>query len=426
MKVLRDDFTIPREVWPLVLVTGGVPLLFVLGLASFAWVLPGVVFGAAMLNRPMKTWPMGSGILLCFLVWIALSALAVGGGPSGLILFAYRAMVFASMAFTYMWICSTPASQIKTEVFIRCLSWMWLALVFFGYLAIHMPDLAMPSVLMRVLPHGLASQQFIIDMSEIRSSELQEFLGYPVPRPSAPLAYANSWGAGYALTFPFFILDRLVLAHGRSRRVGVALLVIGLVPGIISINRGMWIACMVAILYVAVAKAVRGDLKTFRRLMVGLVAVVAIVLVSPLGTLVGDRFSGSEASNETRASVSSSAVAESMKSPLIGHGAPQSVEDGPPLGTHGLIWYLMYVHGFVGLALFMAWYLGNVKRGLAVSSNIGLWSTSVFIFGFLLMPIYGMMPMLVVFGVAGAIVWRERFPETAQHPLRVAPVRVRL
>ncbi len=39
-----------------------------------------------------------------------------------------------------------------------------------------------------------------------RFADVQDILGYPVSRPSAPFIYTNDWGGNFALLIPFVIL----------------------------------------------------------------------------------------------------------------------------------------------------------------------------------------------------------------------------
>ena len=75
------------------------------------------------------------------------------------------------------------------------------------------------------------------------------------------MAYSNGWGSTLGLLTPFFVLDFFVLGSARRRRYGVLVAVIGLVPIIMSLNRGLWLSVGVAFAYVALRRALQGNVK---------------------------------------------------------------------------------------------------------------------------------------------------------------------
>lgn len=400
---------IPVELWPLVVLSAGLPALFLAGLASFAWALPGAVFGAALLRRREVRLARGGGLLVALVVWIGLSGLQVSGTPA-LVLFGYRWSLFLSLAMTFLWLCATPRSVVSDEAVIRVVGWTWPVLMAFGALALLLPDVAVSSPFLRALPSGLGNHPLAIDLATIRFSELQQFLGYPVSRPSAPFAYANTWGSAAGITLPFFVLDRIVGQTGARQRTGLLILALSTVPVVMSLNRGLWLSCGVAVAYVALRRAASGDARSVARLVALSAVVVGAVLMSPLGDVIDDRFERSGASNESRASVAVEAVESGLESPLLGYGAPSSrLEEGQvSVGSHGLLWYLIYSHGFVAAGLFVAWLAGSARRGLLLASDRGMWMTAVLLIGGVQMFVYDMLPLAVLLGVAAGLVWRCR------------------
>jgi len=400
---------IPGQLWPLVALSIGLPPLFLLGLASFAWALPALVFGAALVLRRDLQLPRGAGILLALVVWIGLSGLQLRG-VAGIALFGYRWLLFLSLATAFIWVCNVSRAEVPDAAVIRVVGWTWPVLIVFGALALVLPDVSSPSVLLRILPGALADHPLTVDLASIRFAEVQLFLGYPVARPAAPFAYANTWGSAVALTLPFFLLDRVVGQTGRRRRTGIILLALGVVPMVMSLNRGLWLSCGVAVAYVAFRRVLTGDLRTSLRLLAVAGVVVAAILLSPLGALIGDRIEGADDSNESRGSIAAEAVARGTESPLLGFGAPASNEDDPvAVGTHGLLWYLIFSHGFVAAGLFIAWLAGALRNGFGVASDRGIWLTTVLLMAAMQLLIYNMLPHVVLLGVAAGLLWRDRY-----------------
>jgi hypothetical protein len=399
---------IPIQLWPLVALSVGLPPLYLLGLASFAWALPGVAFGAALLLRKGVKVPRGGGILLALVVWTAVSGIQLHGITT-LALFGYRWSLFLSLAMAYIWVCNVPRDEVSDAAIIRVVGWTWPVLVAFAGLALLLPDVSSPSVLLRTLPAGLANHQLMVDLSSLRFAEIQRFLGYPVPRPSAPFAYANTWGSALALTLPFFVLDRVVGQSRARRATGVLVLALAVVPIVVSLNRGLWLSGAAAVAYVAIRRALSGDLRTFVRFAAAAAVAVALVLASPLGGLISDRFERAADSNESRESVAYESLKRGAESPLLGFGAPQLTDDAPvPVGSHGLLWYLVYAHGFVAAGLFLAWLLGALRRGLALTTDQGMWLTTVLVMTLIQILIYDMLPHVVLLGVAAGLLWRSR------------------
>ena len=96
-------------------------------------------------------------------------------------------------------------------------------------------------------PGSLASHEFVQILVHPIFAQVQEVLGYPLGRPTAPFLYTNDWGGVYALTIPFFILGWL--QSGRAARRTMALLLLGasLVPALLSLNRGLWVSLLIAV-----------------------------------------------------------------------------------------------------------------------------------------------------------------------------------
>lgn len=404
-----------RTVWPLASICLGMPLWFLAGSTAVGWFLPGVVFGMALLRKRHVRLPRGAGLLLALMGWMALSGVQVRG-TQAMVLFGWRLGLFAAMVATFLWLCNLDTRTLPTAVLVRLLASLWLLIVVFGYLAILLPDSSWPTLTQKLLPATWANDPFVSDLTSIRFSELQNFLGYPVPRPSAPFAYANGWGSALGVLTPFFLLSWVFDAPPRRRRWGTVLLLVGLVPAMVSLNRGLWISTGVALLFVACRNALLGNVRMAAAVLGGGVALVLIVAVTPLGGLVVDRMAGAEDSNTTRASVYEEAVAYAARSPLLGYGAPVPVARGPAVGTHGYLWYLMVSHGLPALGLFLFWLGGLIRRGLSLLSPTGVWATASLLAVVVQLPIYGLLPQIVLVGVAAAIVWRERYPELAARP----------
>jgi O-antigen ligase len=287
-------------------------------------------------------------------------------------------------------------------------------LVGFGYLALIFPTTAVPSLLQRLLPTGLANTQFISDLTIIRFAELQTFVEGVVPRPAAPLPATNGWGSTLALLTPFFILSWLLSASPRRRRTGWVLAAVGVVPLAISTNRGAWLSIGLGLVYFAIRKAREGDSRPLLAVVAVGVLAVSAVMFTPLSNTVGARLSETEASNTTREDVYKLAWAKTQDSPVLGYAAPESADHSPPIGTHGLIWYAMFSHGFPGLILLLIALGALFFATIRARTPAALWAHICIFMAITQLPYYGLLPQFVLVGIAAGIAWRENHPEQVE------------
>lgn len=398
-----------RPAWPIWAFTAGMPFAYLLGVHAFVWCLPAVVFGARILSDRSTRFPRTSLPLLAFLGWIVLSAAMIGTG-SGLVLFGYRWLLFAGALASLVWLVNVSRERVPSQLIVDWLAALWIVLVVAGYLGIVLPELVQKSPFQLALG-PLGDVSFVDEITRWRFAETQGFLGYQVARPSAPFNATNGWGAALGILTPFFVHSWIVQPDRRRRRRGFVLAAFAVYPVVMSINRGLWISLGVGLVYFAARKALRGKFGPFLVLVGSLVAVVALLVVTPAGTLVADKLDKSDRSNASRSNLYELAFEGAQRSPLIGNGAPQHAEGAPPgmppVGTHGMLWYLMFVHGFVGLGLFLTWLGAEIFRSGRVRTTDGWWTHLALVIGLVQVPFYGLLPQVVLFGVAAGLSHRE-------------------
>ena len=219
------------------------------------------------------------------------------------------------------------------------------------------------SPLQAVLPRSIADTAFIDGISRIRFAEVQGFLGFDIPRPSAPFPAANGWGSTVGLLTPFFFFSWLRSPFQRKRRIGWVLAAVAVIPMVVSLNRGLVLSLGVALLSVAVRRGISGNWSMLRNVVGGMFVVVLLVALTPLSGYVTGKLNESTNSNDARSSIYVEAFNGSLESPIIGHGTPGDRDGAPPVGSHGLLWWIMYCHGFVALALFLAWLVERCGMG---------------------------------------------------------------
>ena len=398
-----------KPTWPLWCLTVGMPLAYLLGLHSVVWCLPGLVFGARIVSDRSVRFPRSTLPLLVFLGWILLS-LSVIPSASGYLLFGYRWLLFAGALTSLVWLANVSKDRVSSAQIVDWLAALWITLVVFGFLGVVLPTFVQASPFQLALG-PIGKQGFVDELTRWRFAETQGFLGYQLPRPAAPFNATNGWGAAIGILTPFFVRSWIVQPDLKRRRIGYIIGAAGVYPILVSVNRGLWISLGVGLVYFACRKALRGRFGAFAVLIGALVAVAVLLLVTPAGQLVGDKLEKSDRSNNSRSSLYSLAFEGALDSPLVGNGAPQRIEGAnpsmPPVGTHGMLWYLMFVHGFVALALFLTWLGGEVLRSGRVRTPDGWWTHLALVIGLVQVPFYGLLPQVVLFGIAAGLSHRE-------------------
>lgn len=393
-----------RSAWPIVVCTAALPIMFLVGLHGLIWAVPGVVLSLRLLRRPATRIPGSALLLLVALAWMAASVLRIDAG--GLPLFAYRWILFLGAFAAEVWLMNTSEARVPTDRVVRWLASLWIAMVGLGLAAIFV-SLDMPSPLLRVLPHAITNIDFFESISAWRLAEVQGFLGFPLPRPAAPFPAANGWGSAMGLLAPFFISSWIVDARGVRRQLGFLVAAVAVIPIIYSFNRGLWLSIAVCVGYVAVRQLLRGRVLALVMLAGFALALVAALTVSPLGDLANEKVETAGDSNDSRSEVYDEALAGAKESPLLGNGAPVVIREGlPPAGTHGMIWYLLFVHGFIATGLYLGWLGLEIFRSAPSRSPGSLWFHTSLIIAGLQTLFYGMLPQVVLVGIVAGLAQR--------------------
>ena len=397
-----------RVAWPLWLITAGTAPAMAVGVHGLSWMLPGAVFGVRLLRHRDTRFPASSIPLILLVAWIPLSISVIP--VSGLPLFTYRWLLFAGCLTSFVWLVNVDEKLVPSMRIVDWLAALWITLVAFGYLATLLPNLATPSPL-GIMVGPLNKVEFVARLSEWRFAETQKFMGYPVPRPAAPFRSSNARGSAMGILTPFFLRSWIVGVSAARRRKGLVIALVAVYPILISVNRGLWLSLIVGSMYFAARRALRGRFTALAVLMVGVVAVAAILVVTPAGGLVTDRLDKSEKSNSARSSLYERAWQGALDAPLTGHGAPVFAPDlpegTPPVGTHGMIWYLMFLHGFLALGAFLVWLGVEVVLSGRLRTPLSWWIHLSLIATVVQMPYYGLMPHIVLVGVTVGLAHRE-------------------
>jgi polysaccharide biosynthesis protein PslJ len=404
--------------WPLYALLVGFPVWWLLGLAEFIWMLLAIPMLVSLAMRGDVRAPRGFGIWLLFLGWMLISVTQIDQ-PSRLLSFSYRAAVYLSVGVVLLYVYNLPR-QVPIRSVVMALVAFWLVVVAGGLLGLLVPQGRLTTPLELLLPPSVANNPFVADMVHPPFAQVHDFVGYPVPRPTAPFVYTNAWGGNIALLTPIAIAAIGVARSNLGRNWIRLALLVSLVPIVFSLDRGVWISLGAALVYMAVRVAIRGRARALASLIALMAVISALVVFTPLLQLIQDRIDNPH-SNERRASLTVQAARGAMESPVFGRGGPRPSEentDAPPVGTHGQAWLVLYSHGVPGLVFFLGWLAWAVWSTARAPTGVPLWLHVVVVVGCLQLPFYGLLPaQLHLMMIAAALVWRER--DSAQ-PMAVA------
>lgn len=392
------------------LVLAGYPVAWAVGLGPVVFPMAAFFMVIRLIRRRPLRIPPGTIMLALFLVLVLASVLQVNS-PGRVGIWVLRTSWYASALVTWVYLARNTGEHSR-RIIVWSLIATWAMTILGGYAAILLPDLSWSTPVAAVLPGALSGDEFVRDMIRPRLAEVQLF--YPdirLNRPAAPYAYTNAWGSSVALLTPF------VLAALQDRRlriprwVVVLALLAGLVPFYYALNRGAWLTLGLGVLYgVARYSRVNRNLVPLATLAVlGVLGLAVATGTGVLNTAISQLETRSADSNETRANIYVETIQHSAESPLIGFGTPRtnpSNPSGPPLGTHGQLWAIMFAHGYVAVALYLGFFLFSFFRAQG-RDPITHWSKVALGIGLLQIPIYGHLPtqLFIMVTAAAMAVW---------------------
>jgi hypothetical protein len=386
------------EGWPLYLLFGAYPVWWLVGLGAFVWPVLAVPMAVSLLMRERVRTPRGFGVWLLFLAFMLASATQLDDA-SRLLIFGYRASLYASATVAFLYIYNAPEALSPMRI-AGLLAVYAGTVIVGGFVGLLAPSLSFHTPVESFVPGQILSDPWFHDLLHVTTASRVDL--FSVPRPSAPFPYTNQWGSNLVLTFPFLI------AVAPGRRLPKLLLIGALVPLIVSLNRGAWVALALGLLYAGVRLALHQHRRALAHVVIVLVAAVIAVTVTPLGDVFQERLENPH-SNEGRLLLYQLARDQSAESPLLGFGATTSSEDGlPSVGTHGQMWMVLVSHGIPATVLFLAWFALVLWRSRGARSDVGFWSNVVVFIALVQVSYYGMLPAQIhVVMAAAALAWRE-------------------
>ncbi|MFC0036740.1 hypothetical protein [Actinomadura rayongensis] len=422
--------------WPITVALLGYPVWWLLGLAQVMPILMAVPMAFVLWRRRGRlVAPSGFGVWLFFVAWVVLGVLVLwadapgavpGGGASRLLVFGWRLAWYLTFTIVLLYIGNLGERELPSGKIGRLLGYMFVVTTAGGLLGSFLPGVQLTSAMELVLPHGLSSNSFIHSIVHPKTAEIDTILGFEQPRPMAPFAYANTWGAAYAFFLPYFVLTWIVRAKPIRRVFGGLIVVASLWAVVYSLNRGLWISLGVIGLF-GIAKLVQvGGPRLIAWTGGAILAGAIVVLLSPLPGLVQDRIDNPHSNNRRSLLAEETTRSALSGSPLVGFGSTRDVQGDlgqvgggalpgckacapPPLGTQGHIWLLIFANGIVGTVAFCLFFLIRFALHWRDTSAYSIAGCCVLLACALFLFVYDLVevPLYTVM-IAVALMWRAK------------------
>ncbi|MGI9608641.1 MAG: O-antigen ligase family protein [Acidimicrobiales bacterium] len=350
------------------------PLFWALGLGYFSFVIASVpMLLGLMLMKPIRI-PRGFGAWALYVGWMIASAAMLDPTLTRYLSFALRGSNYVAATIIFLYVYNVDQRHLPTGRVLGILGGVFVfTAVIGGYLGLLLGEVRFDTPMSRILPGSMLSNSFVNNIVRPPFAQTQSFLGFPINRPAMPFSFTNDWGA--TLVPGTFLA---IAAAGRARRYRrlvhvVALL--ALIPMAVSANRGLWIALICGVLYVAFRRASSGQMVLAIRIIAVLLVLLTALLVSPLGEIVGGRATSTH-SVDARSDIYSDVLERVPESPVLGFGAPLANPNPnrPAIGTHGMFWTALFSQGIPGAALFVTFWVGMARRtGTNIRNQEHLW-----------------------------------------------------
>ncbi|MGN6378307.1 MAG: O-antigen ligase family protein [Gaiellales bacterium] len=424
-QLLPPGHTVPRR-WLPYLIFGALPVWWALGLSFFQWpliVLP-FVYPLVRLGRRLRM-PRRFGVWLAFIAWTLVSATQLHSGSRALA-FVWRDSFYFAATVLFLFIYNSSERQLPTRRIVNGIAVFWICIVAGGWLGVLFPTVSLASPAEHVFPHSLLHNTYFYAHVHLQLAQVQHFLGFREGRPQALFAYTNAWGSTFAMTTPFAIGAISAARSLAWRRVLQVTLLAAIVPGVFSLDRGMWLSLGVGVVYAFFRLGARGDRKMALEIitLVGLAAVV--IVVSPLGGLVSGRFSH-KTGDTSRLARDVAAQAQVTANPIFGYGAPnqatQVTHTQKSVGTESEVFLLLYSHGVPGLFLAVVWLAYTVFRSgriRAGDTRLNFWIHTALLVACVQAPYYELTERTPIMFTAAALLYRRiaQYEATPDRPRR--------
>ncbi|MEO3872505.1 hypothetical protein ABGB18_27145 [Nonomuraea sp. B12E4] len=415
--------------WPIGALLVGYPLWWALGFGGLSVIVLAVPMAVVLWRRRPVRVPRGFGLWALLLAGYLVSALMLAESPPGtygdlgpgrVIGYVMRLALYVAVLVMVLYLGSLTERELPQLRLVRMLGVLFVTTVAGGLLGVFFPGFAFTAPMELLLPDWLAGNSFVQNLIHPTAAQTQKVLGFSLPRPEAPFEWANAWGSNASVLLVWFVVGWWVYGGSRQKVFVAAVLALAAIPVVYSLNRGLWIGLGLAVLYVVVRVGGRT-----RVVLCGAVTAAALAFaLSPLASLVMQRLDKPH-SNDIRAFTVTATLAAAGHSPIIGYGNTRNalgnhrtITTGktqwcegcghPPLGSDGQLWLLIITQGFTGAALYVAFFLGAIRRHWRDRSPVGL--AGVLVMGLVLLYMFvydGLVTPLSLYLISFALLWRN-------------------
>lgn len=405
----RPELVLPA--WPIWLLFAGFPLLWVLGLGAFASVICAIPMVALLYGRGRVSVPLGFAFWVLFVLWVGIAVVEIDTGPR-LVGYGVRLSNYLGATVLFLYAYNVKAEQLPTRKALAALAVFFGFVVFGGWLGVLFPHGSLTTPVSLILPGSIGSNTYVQALVHPNFAEVQQPYGAPkaFSRPSAPFPYTNGWGCNVALLVPCMVAAISSLRRRTKVMISTAM-ALALVPAAATLNRGMFLAIGVGVVYAAIRLAMRGRVVPLAGLTVVATLGVAVALASGVLTSLQERLTYS-GSNVSRTTIYTEAFRGAVASPLLGNGAPRPSQTlNISVGTQGQLWNVMFSYGFLALFFFLAWFswVAFISRGWDTGSD--LWLHVCLVIAFMTLFYYGYDgPQLTVLMLVAALAVRRVRP----------------
>ncbi len=350
------------------------PLFWAMGLGFFTFAIAAVPMGFGLLvMKPIRV-PRGMGLWFLFVGWMIASAAMLEPTATRFLSFGLRAVIYIGATIIFLYVYNIPQRYLPTSRILGVVGGLFLfTAVVGGYLGLVLGEVSFATPAWSVLPGSIRDNSFVSDVFRPPFAQTQDFLGFPLNRPAMPFSFTNDWGATLV---PASFLAIAAAGHlRRGQRLVPLIALVAAVPMIVSANRGLWIALVVGVVYVTIRRASSGQALMAIRLILVVLLMSAVVLMTPLGDLVGSRTT-SDHSFGARSDIYTDVIEAVPESPIIGFGAPLANPDPnrPAIGTHGMFWTALFSQGIPGAFFYAGFWLTMAFRtGVDLRNQQELW-----------------------------------------------------
>ncbi|HEV7657219.1 MAG TPA: hypothetical protein VGP36_21165 [Mycobacteriales bacterium] len=435
-RALRSHGLRLPQYWPFVALVGFFPLWWALGLGSFSIIIFSIPMARQLRRiKPLRV-PRGFALWLCFLLAVLVSVLMLGktapdtlphGAPSQLIAYSLRLFNYVASAIVMLYVGNMRTRGLTVRTILNCLATLFVVAIAGGLLGLAAPGFNFSSPVELVLPHALTSNGYVKVLVHPSAAQNQDVLGFTAPRPKAPFEYTNTWGNVTGLLVVWFIVWGL-MARARLRLFAVGVLLVALIPIVNSLNRGLWIGLGLGVLLLAARMVMSGRLATVIGLAAAVGTLAVVFAASPLATVVQERLDHGH-SNDIRSNLAHAAFQGAVESPVVGwgttrevRGSYQSIAVGTSsncarcgnadIGSTGHFWLTIFAQGFVGMGLYLAFFLAILWHYRGVRSAVGIGAQMTILMSMWFMFVYSAVGWpLAIQMIAVGILWRLKDEE---------------